>query len=770
MKRMTAFWLSFAGAGLSLAGATRACAEEAAAAPQEAAGLEEVIVTAQRRAESSQRVPVPITVLGSQNLADAGVTTAQDMTRLVPALSAYQGPTGVQASMRGVGNLTGNTYQEQAIAFSFDGVYIARVGNVGGNFFDLDRIEILKGPQGTLYGRNTNAGAINLIPKRPTLSGNSGDLELSAGNYSAYGAEAGVNLQIGDISAVRLAGQRVRHDGYLNDGYDDQDETNARASWLLQPSSDLSLVVVGSYADRKGKGSAGVQVDNRDTFDGPASPAQQAIWAASGFKPIQPNGYVDAHQVGAHAQLDWTTDAGTLTLLPAYLHSSLNSLHNAAGFPVLFAEDSTSNSAELRFASKTDYAFSYVVGAFYFDEQASFSLAADQTSFRNLNIIPDISTRSYAAFGEGKLKLTDALRLIGGLRYTKEDKNTSGLTTTGFDLNFALAHGGPPAAFVPPCVYFTPAPVATVGNGGCYLPINNAISSSKATWKTGLEYDLNDNSMLYATVSTGFKAGGFYAAQNGVFKPETLTAFTVGSKNRLLSNRLQFNVEAYYWLYNDKQVSHLGPKVNGALDLVTENAGRAKMYGVEPELQFLITSNDQIEATVAYEHATYDRFSYLTVAPGPTGPGTCPTTSAGNLTVAPFSPLVRVDCSGFTIPNSPEWVTTAAYQRTFPLGNGGALIGKLAVQYRSSRISGEEQVLAEHLPSYATADALLAYHSPTDRWALAAYVNNLTNKESYGSSFFTGAAPSLTAPVGPVGPTTLVNPPRTYGVRLDMKF
>jgi iron complex outermembrane receptor protein len=194
------------------------------------------------------------------------------------------------------------------------------------------------------------------------------------------------------------------------------------------------------------------------------------------------------------------------------------------------------------------------------------------------------------------------------------------------------------------------------------------------------------------------------------------------------------------------------------------------MYGVEPELQFLITSNDQIEATVAYEHATYDRFSYLTVAPGPTGPGTCPTTSAGNLTVAPFSPLVRVDCSGFTIPNSPEWVTTAAYQRTFPLGNGGALIGKLAVQYRSSRISGEEQVLAEHLPSYATADALLAYHSPTDRWALAAYVNNLTNKESYGSSFFTGAAPSLTAPVGPVGPTTLVNPPRTYGVRLDMKF
>lgn len=771
MKRMNALWLSFAGAGLSLAGASRSFAEEAATTPQAAsAQLEVVIVTAQRREESSQRVAAPISVLSSQHLADAGVTNAQDMTRLVPALSAYQGPTGVQASMRGVGNLTGNTYQEQAIAFSFDGAYIARVGNVGGNFFDLDRVEVLKGPQGTLYGRNTNAGAINLIPKRPTLDGHSGQVELSAGNFSAYSAEGGFNVQIGDTSALRLAGQRLYHDGYLNDGYNDQDETNARVSWLLQPGSDISLVVVGTYSDREGQGSAGVQVDDRDSFDGPASPSQQAIWAAAGFNPIQSNGYINARQAGVHAQLDWTTNAGTFTLLPAYLDSSIDTLHNAAGFPVLFNEDSTSKSAEMRFASTTDGVFSYVVGAFYFDEQASFSLAADQTSFRVQNIVPDISTKSYAAFGESKFKLTDALRLIGGLRYTKEDKSTSGLTTTGFDVNFSLAHGGPPPAFLPPCVYFTPAPVATLANGGCYLSISNAIESNKTTWKAGLEYDLNDDSMLYATASTGFKAGGFYAAQDGVFKPETLTAFTVGSKNRLLSNRLQFNVELYYWDYKNKQVSHLGPKVNGALDLVTENAGSATMYGVEPEVQFLITDNDEIGATVAYEHATYDKFSYLTVAPGPTGPGTCPTSSAGSLSVPPFSPLVQVNCSGFTIPNSPKWVATAAYQRTLPLGNGGSLIGKLALQYRSSRISGEEQIAAEHLPSYATGDALLGYHSPEDSWALTAYVNNLTDEKSYGSSFFTGATPSLTAPVGPVGPTTLLNPPRTYGVRLNVKF
>jgi len=323
-----------------------------------AGGIEEIVVTAQRREESSQKAPIPISVLASQDLVDAGVSSAEDMTRLVPALSLYQGGQGsIQASIRGVGNLSGNTYAEQAIAFSFDGIYIARTGNVAGNFFDLDRVEVLKGPQGTLYGRNTNAGAVNIVPKRPKLGEFGGDAQVTIGNYGTLNGEAAVNLPIGSVSALRLAGQVVKHDGYLSDGYNDQDETDARATWLLQPNSALSLMVVGTYTDRAGKGSAGVQIAGGDTFDGPSSPAQQAIWSAAGFNPVQPDGYIRGHIAGVHAQLDWTTSAGTLTFLPGYLDSQTHARHYAAGFPVTFDEPATSKSAELRFASPTEGRF-----------------------------------------------------------------------------------------------------------------------------------------------------------------------------------------------------------------------------------------------------------------------------------------------------------------------------------------------------------------------------------------------------------------------------
>jgi len=411
-----------------------------------------------------------------------------------------------------------------------------------------------------------------------------------------------------------------------------------------------------------------------------------------------------------------------------------------------------------------------VVGGYYFNELTGFTLQADQTSFHARNLIPDISTKSLAGFGQGTLNVTDALHLTLGVRYTKEDKSTAGWTTTGFDTDFSLAHGGPPPAVVPPCLYFTPAPAPTAASPGCYAALSNAISSSKTTWKAGLEYDVNPTSMVYGTVSTGFKAGGFFAAQDGVFKPETLTAFTVGSKNRFMANRLQFNIEGYYWKYKDKQVSHLGPKTDGSLDLITENAGDATMYGIEPELRFMVTENDQLETTVSYEHAKYDNFKYITVAPGPTGPGTCPTSAAGALNVPPFAPLVQVNCSGFGIPMTPEWVVTAAYKHTFPLGNGARVTGEISANYRSAQVSGEEQTLSEALPSYTTLDALLGYHATGDAWSVTAFGNNLTNKETYGSSFFTGSVPSLTAPVGPVGPTTLVNAPRTFGLRLAAKF
>jgi iron complex outermembrane receptor protein len=743
-------------------GATGAFAEDAPAASS--GQLEEITVTAERREETAQKAPIAISVVSAQELVDAGVNAEEDLTRLVPALSVYQGGQGsIQASIRGVGNLAGNTFAEQAIAFSYDGVYIARGEAIAGNLFDLDRVEVLKGPQGTLYGRNTNAGAVNLIARAPVLGQWSGDGEVDAGNYSAYKVEGALNVPLGGNSALRLAGQKVYHDGYLVGGYDDQDETDGRATWLWKPTDDVSVKIGGNYTDRGGKGSAGVQVTGQNgDFLGPNTPQQQALWTAAGFNPVQGDGRIGMEIKGIHGELDWITPIGTLTVLPAYLSSTEHALHYAAGFPVHFDQSSNERTGEVRLASPNDQTLTWVVGGYYFDESAAFTLEANQTSFDAINIFPDITTKSYAGFGQATWKLNDMWRLIGGARYTREDKTAQGETTTGFSTGY-----GPPAPpGAPACVYLTPTPVAGAPTG-CYTFVNNSLSADKVTWRIGVEADVTETSMLYATVSTGFKAGGFYADQNGTFKPETLTAYTVGSKNRFLDNRLQFNVEAYYWKYKDKQVSHLGPLPSGALDLVTDNAGDATMYGLEPEVLFRVTSQDEFQLTLAYEHATYDRFIYQTLAPGPTGPDTCPTSAAG--LAGNGAPLVAVNCGGFTVPNSPEWTATGTYRHTFELGNDHRLIGELSGHYRSSDISSEEQTASEHIGGFTTGDALLTYEHTKDL-SVTAYVNNFTNKESYASAFFTGSIPSATTPVGPLGPTTLVNAPRVWGVRVRASF
>jgi len=181
------------------------------------------------------------------------------------------------------------------------------------------------------------------------------------------------------------------------------------------------------------------------------------------------------------------------------------------------------------------------------------------------------------------------------------------------------------------------------------------------------------------------------------------------------------------------------------------------MYGIEPEVVWLATRNDRLSASVQYLHAKYDSFSYLSPAPGPTGG--CPSYAQGAKFV--------IDCSGYNVPNAPEWAGTVAYNRTFDLPNGDALVGDLSAHYRGSTVSGEEQLPVEHNDAYTTFDFTLSYKSPGDKWSLQGYVYNLTDKNSTSSSFFYGGTPTG---VNPVGAITLQNPPRTFGARLNLSF
>jgi len=224
-------------------------ANDASSAPVASEGLTDIIVTAQRVSESAQRAPIAISVVNADDLVQQAVTRPEDLSRLVPALVANSaGGSYTTFSLRGVGNSTLNAYSDPAIAFNYDGVYIARPSSTGGTFYDLQRVEVLKGPQGTLYGRNATGGAINVIPNRPKPGANTAEAVVSYGNYNAVIGQAALNFAVGDRGAVRLSGNVTNDDPYYNDGTYNQDEYGFRGQIYADLTADFNVRVAADYA------------------------------------------------------------------------------------------------------------------------------------------------------------------------------------------------------------------------------------------------------------------------------------------------------------------------------------------------------------------------------------------------------------------------------------------------------------------------------------------------------------------------------------------
>lgn len=698
---------------------------------RDSTGLQDIVVTAQRKSESLQRAAIAVTAISTEALT-AKVTKGEDFASLVPSVVIGAGGGGTNlVAIRGIGTLASNGLTENVVAFNLDGVYLARPAAANALFYDLERVEVLKGPQGTLYGRNATAGAINIISKRPTFE-TEGNIDVQIGNYDLYQAQGALNLPLSQTVAVRIAGQGISRDGYMSDGYNDQKQYSGRMSLLAKPSTDISLLLTADYAHIGGKGITGVLspfVDPNNPFLGPSEPLSQAPYANFPFIPgglpqAQTDGFNDINLWGVSGNLDWDTGAGKLTVVGAYRRSDMDYKHYSAGFPVTVSgEYSNQRTLEVRYATPEENRLRAVIGGYYFKETGGFVLAFQTTPApASVVDIDKYDTRSLAAFGQATFDITEKVRLIGGLRYSDEKKSVVG-----------TANGG----------------AAVLGS----------LQDSNVSWRAGLEADVSARSLFYATVATGFKAGGFYASLvPNTFKPEKLTAYTLGSKNRFLDNRLQFNLELYYWKYDDKQVSHLGPVRPAGFNLITENAGNATIYGAEMEASFLATPDDLFSTNVLFNHTKYDSFVYnQTIAVGP------PSTTCAILPPTAGQPAttVNVDCSGNVLQQAPKWSVNVGYEHTFHLANDGKVVFAAQGQFRSSYWLGDEHLVGQQQGNYATADAQLTYHAPEDRWTVGAYIQNIGDKAVMTQSV---AQPILGQPV--VG----LYPPRTYGVRAGLRF
>ncbi|AIT81840.1 TonB-dependent receptor [Novosphingobium pentaromativorans] len=702
--------------------------------------IADIVVTAQRREENVQKSSLSIEVLSKEDLAKSGVTSARDLGQLVPGLSVAQGGSYAQTFIRGVGDATTNDFSSSGVVYSENGVVINRNIALSPNFYDLERIEVLKGPQGTLYGRNSTGGAINLITRRPGYE-TGGYVTVEAGNYNSLKVNGALNVPVSDIFMLRGAFQIAKHDGYLSDGRNDQDQRAGRLTAMLEPSSDFSLLVVADVQHEGGKGPGGALLPlpaGASAWTGPSDTLSTSRLPSIAILPNANTAFINGNYASVSAEANLNVGFAKATLVAGHRYVDQHSSTAQPGFTTNYAGKSKQDSVEFRLSNQSNV-LRWVAGLYYFHENIDSVLnptISNVIPFLNASFdIPSLPTTSLGAFADATFSVSSSFRLLGGIRYTHDKKSILGMLN-----DFSIAH--------------LPS-----------VAISGSANYSRVTWKAGAEFDVGPQNMLYATVSTGYKAGGFSAVAppNNQFRPESLTSYVFGSKNRFLGNRLQINAEAFYWKYNDYQTSVLQPQPNGIVSQPIINAGSAKIYGLDLDVTAKITKLDTIRFVGEYLHTQFGEFSYVRSATGLVPGVTTGCTFSGPAFTQFGNQVQTLDCSGFPLQRSPKFSGTVSYDHVFPLANGGDVDFRAFTTFAGSRWLGGEYVGAELARPFATVDVDLTYTSPDNGFTLSAYGRNVGNKPVYSNA-------TIQPLSGGSALFTAINAPATYGVRASIKF
>jgi iron complex outermembrane receptor protein len=723
----------------------RAAADQAADAATASGNLEEIVVTAERRAQDLQQVAVPIDVVSGNAIESHGIVEANDLNKLVPGLAISLNGGYPQLYLRGLGTF-GNVTNDSSVLPSLDGVPLATGAALQGAFYDLQRVEVLKGPQGTLYGLSSAAGAVNVISNIPTHTFG-GTVDIDGGNYNYFKFDGAVNLPASDVLAFRVATQIVNRSGYLSDGGDDDHHQSLRLSALYSPSDALSVLLVadGTHIDsRLGTFVCLPLAEPADPWLGPATAQCNARLAPYAVPQLTPDDIDRSDSWGLHAEINWDLGFGTLTVLPAYRKVETNEIYEP-GFLLQAATRTEQSSIEARLASKGDGPNNWLVGAYYFrgaQDLLSDRVTTDDLVPGNPSTLPeqfdfDLDTKTYAAFATDTFSVTNNFRVIAGVRYTDIKRDAVGAEVL-------------------------PAPAALGGS----------TSDSNVTGKVGVEWDVAPRSLLYATVANAERPGGINAdSAPNTYAPEKLTAYTVGSKNVLFDGRLRVNAELYYWNDKDHQENELAERNIGGLTILTKNIDKVEIKGIDLDMEYYVTPDDVLTLSVERNDARIVHWVYT--APLPfyaVAPTTGCVTTPGAITNFGFpfgvAPAANVNCSGLPLTRAPDWAGTASVQHTVHLSNAGSLVGEVDVQAASRSYLATDFLPQEVQAAYAVLNASFTYHLPGDRWTVALWGRNLTDKVVYGTTF---ERPAIGAPAPDLF-FAQIGAPRTFGASLRLKF
>lgn len=686
--------------------------------------LEEVVVTAEKRAASLQDVPIAVTAFTGDSMRDFGISNTQALQATTPGLVFNNTANSAQPFLRGVGTRLALNGLEPSIATYQDDRYLSRATASTIEFADVERVEILKGPQGTLYGRNATGGAIRVITKdvADELEGN---FSASYGNFDAIKLSGTVSIPVTEDFGARLSALAKWRDGYADNIFpggvselDDEDYQAFRGKFRWDVTGNVTAGLTLNYWQRD---------DNLGNDITNLSPPGLSLLSVLGTTATADDEVATARtdknkgeEFSGSLRFDIALEGVDLVSITTFTDLDNTFVTDGDGtsalFDVIGGDDFVNNvSQEIQVISNNDSNLQWIAGAYYFSEESDLDLIIDINGFVFSQGFQTVESDSWAIFGQATWDINDRWSLTAGGRYSDDEKE-------------ALIVASPDVGF-------------TFGSG--VMPFTQKDSWTEFTPKATLEYNLDDV-MYYFTYARGYKSGGFnYPAVGGQpLKPEILDMFELGMKREFLANRLRLNAAVFYYDYKDLQVTRASQGAGATA--TTENAAEAEIWGIDMDFTWLVT--DRLTLTGGFNYLDSEYTDFDAAARGFGG--------------TPGTGTVGIDASGESLLRAPDFSLFASMVYEFTWGNATMPL-VVTYSHKDSYLFdfvAEPDMAALRQDDYGLLTARLSY-IPDGHWEVAVYGNNITDENYFDDVVANGSG--LRASRGA---------PRTYGVELRYNF
>jgi iron complex outermembrane receptor protein len=736
------------------------------------AALEEVVVTATRREERLQDVASSAVAFSGEDLQELRVLQPLDLAEQTPGLLAKYGPNGLATVgfyVRGVGinDFTGTV--DPSVGIYVDEVFQPTPDMLNFAVYDIARVEVLRGPQGTLYGRNSTGGAINFLTARPTEEFE-GFARAGYGSYDTFSLTGALSGPLSDTFRARLSANAINassNDGYAYNRFTDNelgkiDSLAVRGQIEWEPSEDFSLRLIYNHGDAEQEMPLLQHVGTRDPAD-PFNLICAPVIAGRvdegacvdflGYSDDDGDIYtgdantdptLDLESDDVTAIIDWNVGRATLTSITSYADFSKRQSQDIDASPNAAADNFTFNdveniSQEIRLTSDDSFRFPWIVGANYGNTDIDWFQTIDLSALAIETSNGAVQeTETWALFGQMTFPITDTFDFVGGLRYTEETRDWTGATFVGTFANLAEAY-----ASGAPRLSQLPLPDGDPGQGGP-LDFPTSIDESKVDYSAVLRFRPHEDAMYYVSVSEAFRSGGYSSAvlfsQEALepYGPETLTSYEIGMKLTLADNRVRFDASAFFYDFQDFQATFVRATEASAR---LQNIGDVEIQGLEASVDWLPIDNLTIGLGVSLTDSEIVETDVV-LPPLDGGP---PTTIEGN-----------------EIPNAPSYTANGRIRYQWPIGASLAMAAQTDFHVVDEHYlePNNREYLAED--GYFVANARLELMSQDNRWAVSAWVKNLNDEE------YRTAAQDLALALG--FSEIVVGVPTTWGLEFEYRF